>query len=100
LWSSVPTATTFAVIDCTETTKQTTAVLPVDPDLSGDVTICGYTVVPDRSGELNVVAVVESNNRRSVAIAADSTLGRWFDEADRIGETITVDESGQIIGRR
>ncbi|MEY4131403.1 MAG: hypothetical protein RLZZ31_1527 [Actinomycetota bacterium] len=100
LWSSVPTATTFAAIDCTETTKHTTAVLPVDPDLSGDVTICGYTVVPDRSGELNVVAVVESNNRRSVAIAADSTLGRWFDEADRIGETITVGESGQIIGRR
>lgn len=99
LWSSVPGATPFAAIDCTDRTRQTTAVLSVDPNLSGEVRLCGYTVVPDRSGALSVVAVVEKGQSRSVAIAVDDDLGQWLNEADRIGETLIVNESGQILGR-
>ena len=77
--------------------RAATSTLTVDPDLVGAATVVGATVIPERSGGLTTVAVVESGTgMRSVVQSTDATVGERFLGDDPVGVTVRIDRPGEF----
>lgn len=97
LWSTTPPSAAFEVVEVAERARVETEVRAVDPDLIGAAVIVGATVVPDRSGGLVTIAVVESaTGVRSVAQSDDVGVGERVLTADPVGMPVQLDAPGRF----
>jgi acetyl-CoA C-acetyltransferase len=97
LWSTRAPRRPYECIDVAEAARAATAVRPVDPDLTGAVTVVGATVVPGRSGDLTTIAVVESaEGVRSVVQSTDLATGERFLATDLVGTELIVEVAGEF----
>jgi len=97
LWSTDAPTAPYATLDVTETARATTAVRPVDPDLTGPARVVGATAVPGRDGALTAIVVVESSaGVRTVAQSTVAELGARIVAEDVVGAEVVVTEPGVI----
>jgi hypothetical protein len=59
--------------------------------------VVGATVIPDRSGELTTVAIIEVSGVRTVAQSFDRSLGEVFLTTDPVGRVVVVDAPGSFV---
>ncbi len=98
LWSNRPPAHPYRRIDVADRARSATTVRPVDPDLTGPVTVVGATVVPGRDGTLTTIALVESAaGVRSVVQSTDLATGEWFLAADPVGHGLMIPVPGEFL---
>ena len=97
LWSNAAPRAPYCCIDVADEARAATSTLTVDPDLVGAATVVGATVIPERSGGLTTVAVVESaTGVRSVVQSTDATVGERFLGDDPVGVTVRIDRPGEF----
>lgn len=97
VWSNRAPRTPFAAIDVTEAALRATDRVVVDPDIVGPGVVVGATVIPDRSGELTTVAIIEVSGVRTVAQNSERTLGEGFLTSDPVGRAVVVDAPGSFV---
>jgi len=97
LWSNAEPRTAYTCVDVTDRARSATAVRIVDPDLLGEATVVGATVIPDRSGNLTTVAVVESaDGMRSVVQTNEQAVGEKFLIEDPVGAVVIIGQPGEF----
>jgi hypothetical protein len=96
LWSTEPPARGFAASDVTGEATSTTAVVPLDPDLTGDAVIVAATVVYAGSEPTRAVAVVESAGRRSIARSDDHAIAVELTEQECVGARVRLGAPGVL----
>ena len=97
LWSTKPPTAPFVAHEVADRARAETPTRRVDPDLVGPATVVGATVVPDRSGALVTIVVVESAaGVRSVAQCGDDAVGARFLRTDPVGVEVVLGEPGRF----
>lgn len=97
VWSNRPPRAPFVALDVAEEAAAATTRRPVDADRCGRGVVVGATVVPDRSGAMATVAVIEIDGVRTVAQNHDVAVGEQFMAADPVGLVVVVDEPGSFV---
>ena len=97
VWSNRAPLAPFAAIDVTEAALSATDRVVVEPEAIGSGVVVGATVIPDRSGELTTVAIIEVSGVRTVAQSFDRSLGEVFLTTDPVGRVVVVDAPGSFV---
>lgn len=96
VWSNRRPRTVFVALDVTDAALHSTDRVHVDPDAVGVGIVVGATVVPERSGDLTTIAVIEIDGVRTVAQSRDRELGRSFSTTDPVGLEVAVLVPGEF----
>lgn len=99
IWSAAPPPDgALRVADVEPEVRATTSERPVDGDATGPATIAGYTVVHDRTGPAQAVAVCETaGGTRTIATSGDPDVMAAMQAEEWCGRTVTVRKPGAFV---
>lgn len=97
VWSNRAPRTPFAVADVSDAALAGTGRVVVHPEAVGQGIVVGATVVPERSGELTTVAIIDINGARTVAQSHDAVVGQRFLANDLVGLVVDVESPGVFV---
>jgi acetyl-CoA C-acetyltransferase len=97
IWSAAPPAAgRLGVADVELTARAETAERSVDADATGPATIAGYTVVHDRDGPVQAVAVCDVEGARTVATSTDAAVMEAMEREEWCGRAVTIPAPGDL----
>ncbi|MEI7622633.1 MAG: hypothetical protein WCJ88_03680 [Actinomycetes bacterium] len=96
VWSNRTPRVPFAAVDVSGEAAEITDRVAVEPELTGSGIVIGATVIPDRSGELTTVALIEVEGVRTVAQCHDLELGQEFMSVDPVGRAVLLVAPGEF----
>jgi acetyl-CoA C-acetyltransferase len=99
VWSTEPPADGFRFADVTGDAQVVTERRDVRPDATGDATVAACTVVHDRQGPVQSVAICEcEDGARTVAATEDSSVMASMESDEWCGRRVHIPSPGVLAG--
>lgn len=99
VWSTEPPPDCFRFADVTADAQVATERREVQPDATGDATVAACTVVHDRQGPVQSVAICElPDGARTVAVTGDSSVMESMEIDEWCGRRVHIPSPGVLAG--